>query len=663
MKFALNRLIFIIALFLSSGAAILAGPPTDAVEFGKFTDDWFSKNLKEQKLPGLVFIAVKDGGVFYKKGYGHANIKANIPADPDTTAFFTASVSKLITATAVMQLAERGKLKLDADINSYLNKPRDLTIKYPFQNQKPVTAINLLTHTAGFDEKISGLAELNPDEVLPLLDYLKVFQPPIIFAPGEITSYSNYGFSLAGYLVERISGKKFNEYVKTNILLPLEMNQSAFGPLYPPDIKKIMARGYIAGGEESNVIFEEFDPLYLNANPAGGFVTTARDMAKFMIAHLNRGGAILSPETATLSHKTHFRRHPILPGFAAGFIEIHRGRLRALAHDGDLPGYGARLLLLPEHNFGFYMVYNAGGNQIRREYTEALLARYFKNDIAVRTPGPKSNAKPDLKSAENKDIPSPAGWYRATRYPHNTIGKVTSLAFQAHILRNEKGKLILNLPAMPDIGEPELERVNSTELLATGDEGRKAAKNSLVYRRSDGKGYLVFQTDERGNIKEISLSILDIPMVLEKISFWESMPVQVAGFAYFTVLFGLCFIIVIITALIKLFRRKTTAPPWLKTQRILYGTALINFTFVIGFALVNALQMAIMRSPGFSLYLVFSLPLITTALLPYLWVKMTELWKSKNISGFRHFWARLLLISLTLYPLFLYSWNFLGYNF
>ncbi|MFT5872967.1 MAG: CubicO group peptidase (beta-lactamase class C family) [Clostridium sp.] len=117
----------------------------------KFADGLFNEQLKKFNVPGAVFAVVKDNAVLFEKGYGYSDIDKKIPVDPKTTVFRVASISKLFTATAVMQLKEKGTVNLEEDVNKYL---KDFKIENKYS--KPVTLENLLTHTAGFDEKIIG---------------------------------------------------------------------------------------------------------------------------------------------------------------------------------------------------------------------------------------------------------------------------------------------------------------------------------------------------------------------------------------------------------------------------------------------------------------------------------------------------------------------------
>ena len=182
---------------------------------------------------GAVFLLVKDGRVFFARGYGYSDLMKRTAVDPAKTVFRVGSVSKLFTATAVLQLAERGEVDLHTDVNRYL-KTFQLEENFP----APVTLANLLTHTGGFDDRAIGIAARNAQDQAPLGEYLARSMPPRVRPPGEMYNYSSHGIALAGYIVETVSGQPFGEYVEKNILEPLEMRQSSFSrcnqPSSPP---------------------------------------------------------------------------------------------------------------------------------------------------------------------------------------------------------------------------------------------------------------------------------------------------------------------------------------------------------------------------------------------------------------------------------------------
>ena len=180
----------------SPNQVLLSAPhqqgPTDPQELEAFLDGFFAEQMEALHIPGAVFILVKDGETFFTQGYGLANLGSQRPVIPDETLFRVGSVSKRFTDTAIMQLVEQGRLNLDDDVNEYLESFQ-LEENYP----RPVTIANLLTHTGGFDERLTGTGVRSPSELVPLGQYLADNMPPRVMPPGDTISYSNHGYALA----------------------------------------------------------------------------------------------------------------------------------------------------------------------------------------------------------------------------------------------------------------------------------------------------------------------------------------------------------------------------------------------------------------------------------------------------------------------------------
>ncbi|MBL6853578.1 MAG: beta-lactamase family protein, partial [Alphaproteobacteria bacterium] len=189
----------------------ISGAALTESDVAALSDGLIPSAIALSDVAGVVVVAVKDGHVLFQKGYGFADMARRTPVDPEKTLFRPGSVSKLFTWTAVMQLADAGKIDLDADINRYL----DFTIPAAFG--KPVTMRNLMTHTAGFDETYRSLLIGDPRVLAPLRQVVMEDIPARSYPPGEVPAYSNYGATLAGYIVARVSGEKFEDYIQRHI--------------------------------------------------------------------------------------------------------------------------------------------------------------------------------------------------------------------------------------------------------------------------------------------------------------------------------------------------------------------------------------------------------------------------------------------------------------
>lgn len=182
-----------------------------------FFDGFVPLQIEQANIAGAVIAVVKDGTLVFAKGYGFADKAKKIPISPEKTLFRAGSISKLFIWKAVMQQVEQGKLDLDRDVNDYLD------FKIPPIFDKPITLRDIMTHIAGFEESIKDLIVNSSEELQPLSQYLQSHMPSRVFSPGSVPAYSNYATTMAAYIVERVSGQNFNDYVEEHIFKPLDM--------------------------------------------------------------------------------------------------------------------------------------------------------------------------------------------------------------------------------------------------------------------------------------------------------------------------------------------------------------------------------------------------------------------------------------------------------
>jgi CubicO group peptidase (beta-lactamase class C family) len=354
----------------------------DPQDLEAFLDNLLATEMAEKHIPGAMVAVVQDGSLLLAKGYGFADLEEEIPVDPERTLFRVGSISKLFTWTAVMQLLEQGKLSLDTDVNEYL----DFAIPATFP--EPITMRHLMSHTPGFEFKGTNLWGLEAERMSPLGDWLVANLPTRVFPPGEVAAYSNYGTALAGYIVERISGQPFNEYVEQSIFAPLGMARSTFRQPLPETLAPDMATGYNYTDEYIKGGF-----MYQLPYPAGALSATATDMARFMIAHLQNGeldgGRILQEETTLQMHSQLYTPDPRLESMAHGFWENTENGQRLVSHGGDIAQFHSGLWLIPGQNVGFFFSTNSqGGYDAVDVVKKAFLDHYYP----VAEP-------PDLQSA------------------------------------------------------------------------------------------------------------------------------------------------------------------------------------------------------------------------------------------------------------------------
>jgi CubicO group peptidase (beta-lactamase class C family) len=456
-------------------------PELTKADFETFLDALIPSQLRNRNIAGAVVSVVKDGQVLFQKGYGYADVEEKKPVLPDQTLFRPGSISKLFTATAVMQLVEQGKLDLDRDVNDYLDFPIPKT--YP----EPVTLRELLTHTGGFEETLKNLFVAHESDIKPLRTYLVNEMPARIFRPGKIPSYSNYGFTLAGYTVERVSLEKFERYIENHILKPLGMNNSTFDQPLPAQLARQMSKGYLSASKKPR------DFEWVQAAPAGALTTTAADMTRFMLAFLQDGAvdgvSILKPETVRQMETRQFESHPMLPGLGITFMEYLIDPVRIIAHGGDTVYFHSDMILIPEAHFGYFLSYNSLGKPVgggRGEVWRTLVNRYFS------AAGP---SKPDVDpNSVKSDGQAVSGLYDGTRRGETTLLKIVALASQFSVRSDKEG--VLQIEGMKN---------------QSGELQRWREIAPLVYREIDGLERLCFRRNPSGAVAEI----LPFPAIYE----------------------------------------------------------------------------------------------------------------------------------------------------
>jgi CubicO group peptidase (beta-lactamase class C family) len=461
--------------------AIAAGP-TNPKEFEAWMDQFLADYLKRSSA-SLGFVLVKDGRIFFQKGYGYADAEKKTPVVPDQTLFYAASVSKLVTATAVMQLIEQGKLRADADVNTYLTRFQ-LENNYP----APVTVTNLLTHTSGLDDSFIVGSVDRPSDLVSLGDFFTKNPPRRGRPPGEQIVYSNMGMAFAGYLVEAVSGVSFYDYAEQNVFGPLGMEHSSFRRPFPSNLAPSVATAGVAGQPPDKTAIQPY--------PAESLVSTVTDMGHFIVAHLNDGrfdhDQILSEASAREMHRQHFTQHPHMPGVAYGFFESYMNGRRALFHTGG-GGHESLLYLLPDDHVGFYIVYSG---EIEKDFVQAFLDHYYPASRPFTLPDPPSNFSQRAGRF--------TGLYRPNFVAMTSIEKLVGLVADTHVVSNGDGTLTLRLPPL---GSKSLRMVEVEPLLF----------------RAEGGFYINFGEDGKGNITRMftSGSIKD-PIAYDRLRWYES---------------------------------------------------------------------------------------------------------------------------------------------
>ena len=439
-----------------------------AADVGAFLDGLVPAQLGPADVAGAVVVVVKDGQVLVGRGYGYSDVEKRVPVSWETTLFRPGSISKLFTWTAVMQLVEQGKLDLDADVNKYL----DYKVSDAFG--KPITLRDVMTHTPGYEDYAKDLIVGDAKMLVPLGDHLKTHQPHRIFPPGSTPAYSNYATAMAGYIVERVSGKPFADYIEENILTPLGMTQATFKQPLPPALEPSMSKGYKVASEKAKP-FEIVVPA-----PAGSLSAAGANMARFMIAHLQdgqyEGAQILKPETAKLMHARQRGKSSETDGMCLGFYEESRNGHRIIGHGGDTNWFHSDLHLIPDANVGFFVSYNSGGNgkgSGRSLLWEQFLDRYFPY-----TP-PASPRSADAK----EQVKKVSGNYLVSRREDTKFLRLLYLLEQTKVTPSADDEGVIEIAGLTGYNE----KPKKWEPIGNG-----------VFREVHGQEKVVFQKDPLG---------------------------------------------------------------------------------------------------------------------------------------------------------------------
>jgi len=516
-------------------------------------DGYLPYAISSGDIAGGVIVVVKDGEVLAQKGYGYADVATQKPVDPERTLFRAGSVAKLVTHTAVMQLVEQGKLDLDADIAKYLDFPIEEAYG------KPVTLHNLMTHTGGFEELVRGLMASDPQMHMPLETYVKATHPTRIFPPGEVPSYCNYCVTLEGYIVQRVSGESFDDYLDKHIFTPLGMSNSTFRQPLPKQLEEQMSVGYRIASQPPGY-FELVGPA-----PAGSLSTTGADMARFMIAEMKAySGAdstLLKQETAQRMQTTMFRPVPPSVGMAIGFFERDRNGHRIREHGGDTQFFHSRLAMFMDDNVGVFMSFNSSGKEgAAYKIRESLLAEF--TDRYFPAPLPELTKSADAPAHAQ----AVAGRYASSRRAETTFFKLFTLLGQGTVASKSDGAL--TVPGLDGLNGQPREWYEVGPLAWRDKNGPEH-----IAVKMDGDRVQMLGADEAGGIQVF------LPVPWQQSGAWILPTISIAS------------VILVLTVLawpIAAWRRRRRGTPLalspreLSIYRVVRVVALIDVVFLLG---------------------------------------------------------------------------------
>jgi CubicO group peptidase (beta-lactamase class C family) len=612
--------------------------PTDPAELEAFMDRLFAEHMREHHIAGAAVSVVKDGELFFAKGYGYADLEAGTPVDPERTGFRIGSVSKLFAWTAVMQLVEQGVLDLDADVNTYLD------FRIPDTYPQPITLKHLLTHTSGFESVVYEMLTRDVNDLVPARERLVSHMPARVRPPGDYAGYSNYNADLAGYIVARVSGMPYEQVIQSKILEPLGMAHTSVGSSGPPELVPLRSVGYTYTEGAFQIVPDYF--AQPGIVPGAAIRSSAADMARFMIAHLQEGRygetRILQEATAQQMHSPLFTPDPRISGNAHGFFDFSDNGQWTIGHGGGAPPMSSLLLLLPDQNLGVFVNYNSeGGGDLTNQHLG--FQRAFYDHYYPALPAASIEPPADFAARAGRF----AGSYRYTQVSYTTQEKLLGLFTALKISDSGDGALIFATPY---------------------GEWRFVEVEPLYFRQADGELALVFREDERGRITHMFANLT--PMwAFEKLRWYETPGFHI-GLALGSIVFFLSAIVALAirAASIRLNRNRRRGGAREAVPRgarvagwILLGISVLNVLFLVGTMLWGDLNTVF----GVSLIyrLVLALPVLAAVLTVAALVYTVLAWKDRfwGLAGRVHY--TLVTVAAVAFVWFLNYWNLLGWRF
>jgi CubicO group peptidase (beta-lactamase class C family) len=603
---------------------------TDSIALISYLDGIIESRLKDRGIAGATMALVKDGQIYSLQGYGYSDVNNRKKTDPNRTLFRIGSISKTFIWTALMQLKAEGKLSLEEPVKTYLP---ELGSKLD-GGEKAVRVIDLMNHTPGLEDRIIGLFSKDAEDIKPLEQLLEVDPPERVRDPDTYASYSNYGAGVACRIVEAVSGMDWNDYVETKILQPAGMERTTFRQPLPQNLAGDMSKGYT--NEAGQLVEQYFE--YVPMTGIGGASSTAADMARYMMMHLQLGTidsvSVLDSATAQQMQSPSFRHHPAVNPMRHGFIDFSQNGITIFGHGGDTFWFHSIMALYPEQNMGLFISFNTAENimdpskivyaSVIRDFTDYLFPE------RLRTPDP----------VPDEELTGYSGEYELNRYPHSTIAKISKLAMVMKVYPKE-GYLATELGGNYDLWSP------------IGNNAFRSLESSevIAFEEVDGKfqhmfigGYPIFAFDR--------LSVIETP-------------------GFHAMVFSLTLLIMIITLiywpLAYMVRRGYREERPTKLPLAAKFLAWFNIFFYILFFILIGIGFA---NPVDLVYgvpkvveVALAVPILNIVLLLLMGFMMAWIWRENYSKRWNRVYYFILVLTFTVAIWQLNYWNLLGWNY
>ncbi len=336
--------------------------------------------MKELKITGAAVSIVHGDETLFSKGFGFADKANKIPAD-NSTVFKIGSITKVFTASAVMRLAEEGKIDIDKPVRDYIP---EFSVKSRFPDNGPVIIRDILCHHSGLpSDNFKDYFSQDPEAFQSVTVYLKNACMP--YPSGKMFYYSNLGYELLGVLISRVSGMPYHKYIEDVLLKGLGMTRSSI--VLPDDMKKDLSKPYASGREQN-------EPLMMKEVPPGGIFSNADDMAVFMKAVLNGGrGLFTKQNTLNMMFTPQYPENPIDMSYVGG-LGWFTGKPgldyagKVIWHDGGTPNFFSLTVLIPERKLGITLLTNsASGALMNHQVSIDILGLIVEDKYGIKPPG------------------------------------------------------------------------------------------------------------------------------------------------------------------------------------------------------------------------------------------------------------------------------------
>lgn len=597
-----------------------------------FCDTLIDRGIKELRVPGIAVSLIYKDSIILSKGWGVSSIKSKTLVSADSTLFELGSVGKVLTAIAVLQQVQQGKLDLHRNVNDYL---KVFKIENPYST--PVTLFHLLTHTAGFDDRFFGYMALDNSNVKPLEQHLKERMPILFTEPGKQITYSNYSYALAGYLVELSSGESFAEYVRKHILVPLNMNRTTYFLPDPKDKPDSYARGY-----RMSHTFEESVSSPRHTLPSGSIISTAKDMTCLLYELLHPSGKLLSDTLSHLLTSRQFSNSSLLMGYSLGLEEQWNHGVQGFGKSGSVPGFLSAIYLQPEKQLALFVTTNTDSDSFMEYFSSSFFANFYPDT---------TNSKLEYV---NVDVKRYAGVYRDARYNHHSLEDLFAL-YQGKFNLYESGDSALTCYHNDawHIYQP--------------------INDSTFYNINNSDERIIFSLDNSGHIiglsRNVKLGMLYLPVTFERVP-WYDDPVMINEYYFLVLVTIFTFPFILLFRFWVIIKRRRNKLYF--AGKLLSSGAVAAMTVVMIFYLIHFIGGFLfifrnVKSLFFSIPDTFVQVQFFTYLFPLLPVTVVlyaiREWKSQTLPVRTKIYYSLLAICTIVHFIFLWRWHFIGLNY